>query len=739
MFFRQRFGPLSIRTYAAVFIAVVALLFGVISWAMLYKITTAQGEVERSNQRDAALEISQSLTQLLKEAERVGRTLIAWDETHQQLSDPSYYVYWRDNRALDGVAMPAYVNAVELYNRQGHPLASVRLANMPPAIAGETRSVVVKQGGRDYLYLTLPIQDGESLSVITGYAVLKLDFLGALQNVQHFRYADPHSIALSLRQGESVAADQLNRYVTFNALNNETMNGLLKIMAQSQYRMVFIGLSMALLLYMALSALVAKPLQRLSQHIDTLREGGGGLMLDSLGSGLTVMELEKVRSSLNDYQNQLEAMHASLDQKNTELWTMAHRDPLTGVFNRRCFDEDWQLVSTVAAGRRVDVSFMLFDCDHFKPINDTYGHLVGDQVLQVIAQELQKILRSGDRLYRFGGDEFATMFLDVDPNHALEVAQRCVEAVDRHNFFSLGVKEPVRISVGIAHASGTRMEDLATLQKQADVAMYHAKRPGYAKTVVYAEDMANKGDAVFSNQITNAVFEAIASGAALEMHYQPVVDLATGKVDYYEALVRIRLEQELILPRAIFPVVEGRRLEAEFDFAVMGCILENLAAGVIPRGSGVSVNISGPAVVHPKINEKLAEFEPYLKDYKLVVEITETALITQLQQASVNLNKLRTAGFVVALDDFGSGYSSLGYLDSMPVDVVKFDVSMIRSLDQGGRHGGIVEGLAQMILKAGYHIVAEGIETRQTLETVSRLGFSHGQGYLLGRPEAKSG
>lgn len=191
------------------------------------------------------------------------------------------------------------------------------------------------------------------------------------------------------------------------------------------------------------------------------------------------------------------------------------------------------------------------------------------------------------------------------------------------------------------------------------------------------------------------------------------------------------------MPAAIFPVVEERRLEAEMDFAVIGKILGDLRGGQIPVGSGLSINISGPAITHPKIREKLAEFEPFLKDYTLVLEITETALITQLQQASENLNQLREAGFKVALDDFGSGYSSLGYLANMPVDIVKFDISLIHILEQDDeRQGGIVEGLAMMIQKAGYSMVAEGLESEQALKRIKRLGFSHGQGYYLGRPSS---
>lgn len=728
------FAPLSVKTYGIVFIVVVTLFFGFTSWLMLHEIHFTQIESEHNSQRAASAEMSQALQELGRELEQAGHALAAWDETRQQLGDPSYYGYWRDNRALHGSIVPDYVIAVELYNREGRPLGTV-MSGMPGKVAQLQHIEVARHGGRDFIYLVQQIQDFEAGGKISGYAILKIDFLTALKTVQHLRYVDAASIVLSLNEGEIATLSSLDGRVHFSALPNEEMTALLAFLTRFQFQIALILVLLSWLFYVALSALLAKPLLRLSQHIDALRNGNDSLLLESLGSALPVNELEKVRNSLNDYQRELESMHTSLDQKNTELWILAHRDSLTGVFNRRCFDEDWKMLLSVASGHRVSVSVMLFDCDHFKPINDTYGHHAGDQVLKFIAGILQETLRSGDRLYRLGGDEFATMFLDADIRHVDEVAKRCVEAVDQYDFSVLGIKEPIRISIGLAHAVGVHSESLVTLQKQADVAMYYAKRPGHAKIAQYNENMAQDGNALLSNRVTNAVFEAISSGACLEMHYQSVVHLGTHKIDYYEALVRIRRDHELIMPGDIFPVVEGRRLEAEMDFAVMGKILENLRGGLIPAGSGLSLNISGPAIVHPLIKEKLAEFEPFLKDYNLVLEITETALITQLQKASANLNQLRMSGFKVALDDFGSGYSSLGYLANMPVDIVKFDISLIRSLEQDDvRQGRIVEGLAMMIKKAGYSMVAEGLETEQSLEKVSRLGFSHGQGFCLGHP-----
>lgn len=162
----------------------------------------------------------------------------------------------------------------------------------------------------------------------------------------------------------------------------------------------------------------------------------------------------------------------------------------------------------------------------------------------------------------------------------------------------------------------------------------------------------------------------------------------------------------------------------------------DLEAGLVQTGIGVSFNVSEPGIVNARVIDKLMQFAPMLSKIKLVLEVTETSLITQIAQASTNLNRLRKAGFVIALDDFGSGYSSLRYLAGMPVDLVKFDISMVRSLEVPGRQAVFVEDLARLIKDAGYKLVAEGIESEALLNRVTALGFSHAQGFHIGRPAA---
>lgn len=730
--------PFTIRAYAIGFIVLMSLVFGILGWGVQHKLDTISNEAKIHNTNSANEEFAYVIFHIINdELRRRADNLISQDETRQQLANPAYYGYWRDDRVRSTNALPGYVQAIELYTRQGKSLAENPVSGMPARINPlDIGSFLTRQGGRYYLtvFYPIPVSDARPDSTL-GYLGFKLDFLTAIKEEQQFSHADPSSIHIKIDEQERLPLAQLTSRLAFTLLPNTESTALSSTIKQFQQQVLLVLIGLSLLFYLMLASLLAAPLRRLSQHIDALREGHGGLLAKSFTRSLPVAELEKVRHSLNDYQNQLEQMHLSLNEKNDELWMLAHYDPLTGIYNRRGFEEDWEQVLSVSSGHRLEVALILFDCDHFKAINDTYGHQIGDQVIQAITHALQSTLRRGDRLYRLGGDEFATLFLDVGPNLALQTAERCIEAISQHDFSSLGIREPVRISAGLAYASATDAETLATLPKQADIAMYHAKRPGKQKIAVYDDSMTSDVGVLFSTSVTNAVFEAITAGESIEMHYQPVVNLTNGEVDYYEALVRIREGYELIMPSSIFPIIEARRLEAEFDLAVIRRIEEDLERGAIPVRTGISLNVSGPGVINPKIIGKLLDLGRFLDRYRLIIEVTETALITQLHQASANLNKLRQDGFKIALDDFGSGYSSLGYLANMPVDIIKFDISMVRHLDAGGRQGLIVENLAAMIIRAGYHLVAEGIETEKTLQKIVGTGFLRGQGYLFGRPD----
>lgn len=728
----QRFWPFSIGTYALWLIAVVLLALSALIVALQNKVESFNQETQLHDQTAAKVELNKAVAHTLTKLRRLVQNTAQQDEIRQQLANPVYYQYWRNYRLMRDDALPPFTRAGEVYDRSGRALAKHPLDSMPHELAKSPKNFYRREGASDYLYIFQPILAGKDKpSSIQGYIGFKFDFLQALREEGQFAYIEPRGIRLQ-QENDTDAQPRL----VYRLKERPAQKVLLGIISDFKLQIIWIFIALSLALFFLLNSLLAAPLRRLSRHIDALREGQDMLLQENFAKSLPVAELEKVRISLNDYQSKLESMNSSLNRKNDELWTLAHHDPLTGIYNRRCFESDWLHVLSVTGGHRLNVAFSLFDCDNFKAINDTYGHDAGDKVIQTIAHLLQNKLRHGDRLYRLGGDEFAAIFIDSDPDSSFQLMERCLLSVGEFDFTALGIKEPVGVSVGLAHALGVEEETLATLPKQADIALYHAKRPGRPKIAVYDDSMISEANSLFSTRHNHAVFEALARGTGLEIHYQPIVDLTGGGVKYYEALVRIRDGDELLSPAAIFPIIEARRIEVEFDTAIIGIISRDLAQGKIPPGTGVSINIAGPSVVNAAILGLIETLAIHLGSYLIVVEVTETALITQLHQASANLRQLRAAGFQIALDDFGSGYSSLGYITSMPVDIVKFDITLIRHLMAGNRQSIIVAQLAEMIAKAGYQLVAEGIEDKNTLEQVKQLGFSCGQGYLFGRPES---
>lgn len=739
-FFRVRFPPRPIAHYAVALFFVLVAALAVFAAFVFHDTNRLKEAVAQSDERLARQELDEAIALLGERAGGTAQMLMAWDEARQQLENPIYYGYWRNSRALSAGVIPETLDSVDLYDLEGNNLSaapSAGEAGMPKKInTADLHPYLVHEDKHDHLLYFFPFYQSVDQVHLLGYMGFKFDLQAELAQLRRFRYLDLQSVKIVARDGQHIPVSQLVSALQFKTLSNPETQALEKLISRSFYEIAAIIAVISFLAYLTTVSVITKPLRSLSGHIDAMRRGKGELLGESYRGMLAITELENVRQSLNDYQQQLDDMHVSLAHKNQELWTQAHHDPLTGTFNRRAFDDDWRAMFRTQHDSPLGVAFLLFDCDHFKAINDTYGHQAGDQVLQGLAGSLQGALRAGDRLYRLGGDEFATILFSADMERANQVAERCMEHVLRHDFSVYWVREPVRISVGIAALGAAKEDDLQLLHRQADIAMYYAKRPGQSKISIYTPEMGAGQEALVSNAETSAVYEAVANPDKLEMHYQPVMGLPSQHIDYYEALVRIRGEHNLIMPSSIFPVVEFRGLECEFDLAVLEKVRRDLEFGLIPEGVGVSLNVSGPGIVNMRVTEKLMQFVPMLSEYKLVLEVTETSLITQIAQASTNLNRLRKAGFVIALDDFGSGYSSLRYLASMPVDLVKFDISMVRSLEDQGRQAVFVEDLARLIKDAGYKLVAEGIETEALLDRVAALGFSHAQGFYIGRPAA---
>lgn len=731
--------PLSIGRLALLYMVLAGLLMLMMGLYFWREIGQTTRQLREQESRAAQHELADALEAVQERMQVIGDSVAKWDETKQQLVYPEYYTLWRDSRVRDAGLVPASVDAVALYDLGGTLLLNANSRDpMPTKLPGEPPLSLFKHElGHEHFYFFIPVHADPGGKVVLGFLGLKFDLREELIQARAYRYADLSTLKVDMPPQSAVDAATTLKHLRVSAQANPELKRFRLLLQDSMTRLGLVLLAAVLLAAYLMNRLVVRPLRHLSAEIDALRDPGTRITdrrLEHLP--LPVLELENVRRSFNDYQSRLANLHKDLEQTSQDFFDQARHDALTGAYNRRAFDEDWR---DGMLDRRLDnIALLLFDCDHFKAINDSYGHNVGDEVIMAIAHILQQSLRTNDRLYRIGGDEFATMIVDTDVRHAQSVAERCLEHVLSHDFREYGLSEPVTISIGVAFADDVHAQaaplTLTELQKRADLAMYAAKRPGGQKIMFYTPDIGSV-EALVTNRSINAVFQAMQDPDLIEIAYQPVVRIPSMTKEYSEALARIRFEDQMILPGHIFPIIQDRNLDAEFDLAVIRAINRDMDTGRLPPGQGVSINISAPGIVNAKVMDTMVALLEAERDRKIVVEITETALITQMETATSNIRRLREAGALVALDDFGSGYSSLRYLSSMPVDLVKFDISMIRLLESGDpRQRLMMEEIARMVVAAGYELVAEGIERRELLEKVVRLGFSHAQGYLIGKP-----
>jgi diguanylate cyclase (GGDEF)-like protein/PAS domain S-box-containing protein len=419
------------------------------------------------------------------------------------------------------------------------------------------------------------------------------------------------------------------------------------------------------------------------------------------------------------------------------LRSVGFLDPLTGLFNRAVFVEGLGRRLEEFKLGRVSSSFavLYLDLDRFKIVNDSLGHLVGDELLIAASRRLETCLRHGDSLARLGGDEFAILLNGLaDDGQANAIAFRIQDALSAP--FSIAGREVfTSASIGIAFgpAHYTNPDEV---MRDADTAMYHAKARGKARHEAFDADMhARVRDRL---SLENDLRRAIAAND-FEVHYQPIVMLTSGMCVGFESLVRWTRNGESIPPSTFIPIAEELGLVGALGTWVMRQAALTFAewqrrfpdAGL----DYITVNISSRQLMQQNFVKLVqqAVVESGLKPAALRVEITETALMDSPSEAADVLRELRDFGVKVYLDDFGTGYSSLSHLHKLPVDALKIDRSFVRSLLLPDRPA-IVESILALARTLNTSVVAEGIETDVQARELERLGCTHAQGFLFSRP-----
>ncbi len=418
-----------------------------------------------------------------------------------------------------------------------------------------------------------------------------------------------------------------------------------------------------------------------------------------------------------------------------QLMKLAHYDVLTSLPNRVLFYD--RLKQAIAQAKRNDwvVGVMFIDVDRFKNVNDTMGHAVGDRLLQQVSERLKGTVRSGDTVGRLGGDEFAVVLSNLSSAQDANLVAQKMMACFAEPFRLEGTDVYVTASIGITlYPDDSTEQDI--LIRNADAAMYKAKEIGRDSYQFYTPEMNTK--ALESLGMESSLRRALDRGEYL-LHYQPKVGIANGEITGLEALIRWRHpERGLVSPGDFMPVLEETGLIVQVGQWVLNAVCRQIKewedSGVQPVP--VAVNLSGRQFNSKDLGNTIKHIlEDHRIDPALIeLEITESSLMVNTEEAARTLEYLSSLGVSLSIDDFGTGYSSLSYLKRFPLDSLKIDRSFIRDVTTDGDDATITRAVISMAHSLGLKVIAEGVETERQLAFLTEYGCDQIQGYFFSRP-----
>ncbi|MCK9985133.1 MAG: hypothetical protein AzoDbin1_01605 [Azoarcus sp.] len=422
-------------------------------------------------------------------------------------------------------------------------------------------------------------------------------------------------------------------------------------------------------------------------------------------------------------------------QQEEAIWRQANFDLLTGLANRSLLQDRLDQAMTHARRNRAHVGLLFLDLDGFKWINDTLGHDTGDELLVEVARRLTFCVREQDTVARFGGDEFTIVVHDLaEPDDLNAIAEKIVSVL-RDPFSLGGMQHRMSGSVGITVYPDDG-EDVQTLFRNADIAMYKSKQAGKNRFQFYARDM--QSDALARLKLEADLRTALEQ-QAFSLHYQPIVDADSGELVGAEALIRwIHPERGPVSPLEFIPVAEDSGLIIGIgEWALREAARQSRAWREQGHGAlRLAVNMSGvqfrEAGLPDLVAGVLTEFG--MDRGSLMVEITESVLMGGSESMEARMRDIKALGIGYALDDFGTGFSSLSYLKRFPVDIVKIDRSFINDCPDDRNDAHLVEAIINMAHSLGLHVTAEGVETDEQVTFLRELGCDFLQGYLIGKP-----
>jgi len=417
-------------------------------------------------------------------------------------------------------------------------------------------------------------------------------------------------------------------------------------------------------------------------------------------------------------------------QKDLEF--MAMHDTLTGLHNRHFFDSSLRQMAASCNRDNSQHALLYLDLDHFKVINDTFGHNHGDILLRDISSLLSRRVRQSDILCRIGGDEFAVLLTNTDLAHAQVIADQIRLMLCEFQHIYGGHNFEISASIGLCAIDGKSASSIEYM-KQADIALYVAKRRGRNLIHVYNPEDKESEELRISIDWARRFRKAL-NKEQVVLHFQPVLHIESNEIAYYEALIRLELPEGLVYPGVFIPALEHGGDMAMLDHWVIKKVIKLLS--IHPQLHKVAINLSAQAFRDESL---VGVVEDALKTYsvaasRIIFELTESASMANVTATQHMISSLHHLGCQFALDDFGTGFSTFSYLKQFPAECVKIDGSFISNLDQSKENQALVRAICEVSRALGKEIVAEFVESQIVLDILQKIGIDYAQGYHVGRP-----